>query len=155
MKNLFICFMAVTSLAAAKQVSAIEPLTATQLHKVCVDSRDQPDSPEARLCIYYVKGFLDGAVATDGRVAENVVAEIVAEETFTERAIRTRVGNRLRDYGASFYAGFCVGQPDPIADVTLHVIEELERYDELDGLSAQMVVYDSLRRHYPCVVDEE
>lgn len=155
MKNLLICLMAVSALAVAKQASAIEPLTAKQLHDVCVESPEQTESPEATLCVYYVKGFLDGAVATDGRVAENVVAEIEAEETFTERAIRTRVGSRLKDYGPSFYAGFCVGQPDPIADVTLHVIEELERYDELEGLSAQTIVYDSLRRHYPCVADEE
>ena len=72
------------------------------------------------------------------------------EEGFTERAIRTRVINRLEKFGPSVYAEFCVGQPDPIADVVLHVIEELDRYDDLEGKHAQTVVYDSLRRHYPC-----
>lgn len=149
MKNLLIYFIAMICVLATTRASAIEPLTATQLREVCVDSREQPDSLEAQLCVYYVKGFLDGAVATDGRVAQNVAAEI-EEETFTERAIRTRVGNRLRDYGPSVYAGFCVGQPDPIADVVLHVIEELDRYEDLEGIQAQSVVYSSLRRHYPC-----
>ena len=150
MKNLIMCFMATTCLLAANRVSAIEPLTAAQLNDVCADSREKRDSPKARLCIYYVKGFLDGAVATDGRVAENVVAEIEAEETFTDRAIRTRVGSRLQNYGPSVYAEFCVGQPDPIADVVLHVIEELDRHEDLERIQAQSVVYSSLRRHYPC-----
>ena len=66
---------------------------------------------------------------------------------------RTRVGNRLKEFGPSVYAEFCVGQPDPIADVVLHVIEELDRYDNLEGVQAQTVVYDSLRRHYPCIAE--
>jgi len=151
MKNVLICFMAITCVLTATRASAIEPLTASQLREVCVDSLEQPGSPEARLCVYYVKGFLDGAVATDGRVAENVVAEIEADETFAERAIRTRVGSRLKDFGPSVYAEFCVGQPDPIVDVVLHVIEELDRYEDLEGIQAQSVVYSSLRRHYPCI----
>jgi len=151
MKNLMMCFIATACLFAANQVSAIEPLTATQLNEVCADSLEQRDSPEARLCIYYVKGFLDGAVATDGRVAENVVAEFEGEESFTERAIRTRVGSRLKTFGPSVYAEFCVGQPDPIVDVVRHVIEELDRYEDLEGIQAQAVVYSSLRRHYPCI----
>lgn len=150
MKNLIMYLVVTTCLLAANRVSAIEPLTAAQLNEVCADSLEQRDSPEARLCIYYVKGFLDGAVATDGRVAENVVAEIEAAETFTDRAIRTRVGSRLKNFGPSVYAEFCVGQPDPIADVVLHVIEELGRYEDLEGIQAQSVVYSSLRRHYPC-----
>ena len=98
----------------------------------------------------YVNGFLDGAVATDSRVAENVAEEIESSETFTQRAIRTRVVNRMKTYGASVYAAFCVGQPVPIADVVSHGIEELARYDELEGILVQSVVYASLRRHYPC-----
>src|SRR5210317_308918 len=143
MKNVLICFMAITCVLTATRASAIEPLTASQLREVCVDSLEQPGSPEARLCVYYVKGFLDGAVATDGRVAENVASEIDEQENFTERAIRTRVSNRLRDFGPSVYAEFCVGQPDPIADVVRHVIEELDRYEVLASVQAQTVVYAS------------
>ena len=153
MRNLSLCILAIGWLSIAPRASAIEPLTAIQLQEVCADARNNPDSPEARLCVYYIKGFLDGAVATDGRVAENVASEIEEQETFTERAIRTRVINRLKDYGPSVYAEFCVGQPDPIADVVLHVIEELDRYDDLESVQAQTIVYDSLRRHYPCMVD--
>lgn len=138
-------------LTISQRIWAIEPLTAEQLEEICAGAVDNPDSTDSRLCIYYAKGFLDGAVATDGRVAENVVSEIDQQETFTERAIRTRVIKRLREFGPSVYAEFCVGQPDPIADVVLHVIEEMDRHQDLANVQAQTIVYDSLRRHYPCI----
>ena len=153
MKNLVILTTGLCCLLMSPLSSAIEPLSAIQLEEVCADAAENPDTAEARLCVYYVKGFLDGAVATDARVAENVASEIEEQETFTERAIRTRVIKRLRDFGPSVYAEFCVGQPDPIADVVLHVIEELARYDDLANIQAQTVVYASLRRHYPCAAD--
>ena len=152
MRIMMMCVTLASCLLVAPRVLAIEPLTAIQLKNVCVDALQRPENPEARLCVFYVKGFLDGAVATDGRVAENVASEIDEEETFAERAIRTRVNNRLRDFGPSVYAEFCVGQPDPIIDVVEHVIEELDRYDDLEGVQAQSVVYASLRRHYPCAM---
>ena len=150
MRNLLICIVVITGLLTMPRASAIEPLSAAQLKDFCSKAAASYDDPESWLCIYYVKGFLDGAVATDARVAENVVAEIEEEESFAERAIRTRVGSRLRDYGPSVYAEFCVGQPDPVAEVIQHVNEEMDRYDDLEGVQAQKVVYASLRRHYPC-----
>lgn len=151
MRNFFVCLFAITGLLSAPRASAIEPLTAEQLKEFCSEAETGYGDTESLLCIYYVKGFLDGAVATDPRVAENVVAEIEKEESFSERAIRTRVGSRLRDYGPSVYAEFCVGQPDPIAEVIQHVNEELDRYVDLEGVQAQTVVYATLRRHYPCI----
>ena len=129
---------------------AIEPLTAEELNKICADVDLTAENSESRPCITYVKGFLDGAVATDGRVAENVASEFDDEETFTERAIRTRIIDRMNRFGPSVYAEFCVGQPDPIVDVVQHVIEELKRYENLSAVQAQAVVYASLLRHYPC-----
>lgn len=153
MKTVLTGIAALGWLLVGANASAIEPLTAVQLKEICGEAKEKPDTAEARLCVYYVKGFLDGAVATDGRVAENVASEIDDQEGFTERAIRTRVIDRLQRFGPSVYAEFCVGQPDPIADVVLHVIEELDRHDNLEGLKAQTILDDSLRRHYPCVAD--
>ena len=153
MRAMFMLTAVIGALFIAQRATAIEPLTAIQLQTICADAVKDPEATDSRLCIFYVKGFLDGAVATDGRVAENVASEIEAEESFAERAIRTRVINRLRDFGPSVYAEFCVGQPDPIADVVLHVVEELERYDDLVNVQAQTIVYDSLRRHYPCTAN--
>jgi hypothetical protein len=145
-----LCLSLVAWSLMATDAVAIEPLTANELKEICTDVDLAPEKSESRPCITYVKGFLDGAVATDARVAENVVSEYDKEETFSERAIRTRIIDRLNRFGPSVYAEFCVGQPDPIADVVQHVIEEFELYDNLEGVQAQQVVYASLRRHYPC-----
>jgi len=143
MRTLLIAALATGGLAFSSTTSAIEPLSASELQEVCADQ-------ESRLCVFYVKGFLDGAVATDARVAQNVASELDGKESFSERAIRTRVINRIGRYGPTVYAKFCVGQPDPIAEVVGHVVEELDNYDSLEGVQAQSVVYASLRRHYAC-----
>lgn len=151
MKTSLTTFGLLCLMLLVKNADAIEPMSASVLKDICADAIEQPETSQARLCVTYVNGFLDGAVATDARVAENVASEIDEEESFSERAVRTRVINRLRDFGPSAYAEFCVGQPDPIADVVAHVIEELARYEDVSSMKAQTIVYDSLRRHYPCV----
>ena len=87
----------------------------------CEDAMERPTDAESRKCFAYINGFLDGAVTTDALVAENVADEIEAEETFAQRAIRTRIQSRLKRYGPSVYAEFCVKKPVPIADVVGHV----------------------------------
>lgn len=136
-------------LAGMSSVHAIEPLTAKQLHEICIDDGELRQDDEGRLCLFYIKGFLDGAVATDARVAENVADE-ADKETFSERAIRTRVINRLEKYGPSVYADFCIGEPDPIVDVLDHVVERLATVKNMEEIQAQAVVYGALREHYPC-----
>ncbi len=143
-------FAAALLLIGTTAVNAVEPLTATTLQRYCADYADDPESLLSQKCVAYVGGFLDGAVATDERVAENVVSEIEATESFAERAIRTRVYGRLREYGPSVYAEFCVGQPVPIKEVVLHVNEELSSRESVVDISALSIVYAALRKHYSC-----
>jgi len=153
MKNRIFLGLSVILGMTALPAFAVDPLSAGSLQRYCEGATESVDEPEARLCFTYVNGFLDGAIATDARVAENVVEEIDSDETFTERAIRTRVIRRIEDYGASVYAEFCVGQPVSIIEVVTHVVDEFANYDTLEGLEAQTVVYSALRRHYPCAAD--
>jgi hypothetical protein len=137
-------------LLSISTANAVDPLTATTLKRYCENYAEDPESTLSQKCVAYVGGFLDGAVATDQRVAENVVNEIEQDESFSERAIRTRVYGRLRDYGPSVYADFCIGDPVPIKEVVLHVIEDIASRGSLKGVTAQNVVYASVREHYPC-----
>ena len=147
------CALAATLLAIAPGVFAVEPLLAEQLKAYCVAENEDDRRHNEALCIAYITGFLDGAVATDERVAQNVVDEL-EEGSFTERALRTRMVRRMRDRGPTVYAGFCVGNPVPIAEVVEHVVEELTEADIPEGRAAQIFVYNSLRKHYPCDPDE-
>ena len=150
LKRIAACALAGTLLVLAPRVFAVEPLLAEQLKTYCVAESGGGQTQNEALCIAYITGFLDGAVATDERVAENVADELERDNSFTERALRTRMVRRMRDRGPTVYAGFCVGNPVPIAEVVEHVVEELTEAEIPEGRAAQIFVYNSLRKHYPC-----
>ena len=135
---------------AFTQADAVEVLTAEELASHCVAFPDDAESVDGEYCVRYIQGFIDGAIATDVRVMVNMEAE--REETFTERAIRTRMIDRNLQLRASGYAEFCLGDPVPLAEVVGKVVTDLnERMKSMDSSgSARDVVYESLRRHYPC-----
>ena len=130
---------------------AVESLTAQELAEHCAYYNDAPESIDAVFCVRYVQGFIDGAIATDERVVENVSAEYEAEETFSERAIRTRVKTRIESHSPTFYADFCIGGPTPLKEVVEKVITKLSDLTILNKYSlGRNVVYQTLRDEYPC-----
>jgi len=130
------------------QAWAVAPMLAADLARECAASRGQGDSADP--CAIYIGGFLDGAVSTDVRVAQNVAAEFDREETLTERAIRTRVGERMQRYGASVYAEYCIGEPVPIAEVIALIQKHFELSAPGPRELARDAVYLVLRSSYPC-----
>ena len=143
-------------LAAANNAQAVEALSTEELISHCVVYEEDPEGEDGIFCVRYIQGFIDGAVATDERVTYNVADEYDREETFTERAIRTRLGSRIDRYGPSYYAEFCLGEPVPLAEVARVVIADLLRLENLEGRElARDVVYETLRREYPCDADDE
>ncbi len=140
----------------ATEAIAVEALSTEELTLHCAVYEEDPDGEDGIFCVRYIQGFIDGAVATDERVTRNVAAEYEKSESFSQRAIRTRVGSRLRRYGPSFYAEFCLGDPVPLADVVEVVVADLLSLEGLEGREqARDVVYETLRRVYPCEVDED
>ena len=151
------CAVGIVALSAAtSDALAVEALSTEELISHCVLYEDDPDGEDGIFCVRYIQGFIDGAVATDERVTYNVADEYDKDETFTERAIRTRLGSRIDRYGPSYYAEFCLGEPVPLAEVARVVIADLLKIDDLEGQElARDVVYATLRREYPCEADEE
>ena len=150
------CAIGIIALSAsAGDALAVEALSTEELISHCAVYEEDPDGEDGIFCVRYIQGFIDGAVATDERVTYNVADEYDREETFTERAIRTRLGSRIDRYGPSYYAEFCLGEPVPLAEVARVVIADLMKLDDLDGYElARDVVYMPLRREYPCEADE-
>ena len=144
-------FVLVTFFSAgfyAQQATAVEVISARELGILCNEFPN--DTTGSRKCQHYVQGLVDGAVATDVRVMLNIEAERSAEN-LTERALRTRA--RVSDVRrAAGYAEFCLGDPVPLSDVVSKVADELRQIVEPDSENtpARDVVYQSLRRHYPC-----
>lgn len=151
MLNRLILVAVATASVYAPATNAANPLGAESLKRYCSALQEAPESAEARLCLLYINGFVDGAVVTDERVTLNVVNEVERQESLLERAKRTRILGRLRDFGPSYYAEFCVGQAVSIAAVANQVTAEFDNYDSLEGVAAQAVVYSALQRHYPCM----
>jgi len=140
----------------ASDALAVEALSTEELISHCAVYEEDPEGKDGIFCVRYIQGFIDGAVVTDERVTYNVANEYDREETFTERAIRTRLGSRIDRYGPSYYAEFCLGEPVPLAEVVRVVISDLSQIDSLEGRElAREVVYATLRREYPCDTDDE
>ncbi len=155
-KNSWYAIGIVAFFAAASDAQAVEALSTEELIAHCAVYEEDPEGEDGIFCVRYIQGFIDGAVVTDERVTYNVANEYDRDETFTERAIRTRLGSRIDRYGPSYYAEFCLGEPLPLAEVARRVIADLLALEDLEGRElAREVVYETLRREYPCAADEE
>ena len=82
------------ALIFAPVTRAIEVLTVHELVCHCALMKTEPEGADAQYCIRYVQGFIDGAVATDVRVMLNTESSADREESFSERAKRTRAPSR-------------------------------------------------------------
>ena len=146
---------AVALLLVAERAQSVEPLSTPELAGHCAFYYEDRDGKDAIFCIRYVQGFIDGAVATDARVLENIATEFDEDESFSERAIRTRIGSRVNLRGPTVYADFCLGEADSLEAVVEKVINDLANRKVLDeDLLARDAVFSTLRREYPCDPDE-
>lgn len=100
-------------------------------------------------CEAYLQGFVDGAVATDPSVVQNVTDEISKSESLTQRALRTRIGGYMDRFGESYFAGFCIPAETDIDAVSERIISNLKAVTATD-ISGRDFVYHQLKLHYPC-----
>lgn len=144
--------LALILVAAAPPTLAVEVLPVEALASQCRELTRSADSPGARFCAHYVRGFIDGAVATDVRVMRNVEAEYEQRLSITERAARTRMPGWHERNRAAQYAEFCLGDPVPLSEVVAVVAQHLAESAaaENDELPAREAVYGALRANYPC-----
>jgi len=143
-------------LIAPFNADAVESLSTEELKSHCDFFEDDPEGKDGIFCVRYVQGFIDGAVATDERVTYNVANEYDRDETFTERAIRTRLGQRIERFGPSYYAEFCLGQPLPLKTVVQSVVNDLLNTERVANQPlARDFVYTTLRQEFPCEAPEE
>ena len=141
---------------APLDAGAVESLSTEELKSHCDYLEEDPDRKDGIFCVRYVQCFIDVAVATDELVTYNVANEYDREETFTERAIRTRLGQRIERFGPSYYAEFCLGQPLPLKTVVQSVVDDLNDADRVTNQPlARDFVYATLRQEFPCEAPED
>jgi len=141
----------VSGLLLTPMAWAVEALSTEELVSHCDKYHDRNAEKDHIFCVRYIQGFVDGAVATDEQVAQNIVKEYEKEETYSQRAMRTRIGSRLDRYGSSVYADYCLGDPVALKEVVERVVLSLQNEDLVAANPlARDLVYQTLRKHYPC-----
>lgn len=146
------CAFLMMQLALVPTAKALEVLSAQELASHCALLKTDPEGVHGQYCVRYIQGFIDGAIATDARVMLNAESALAGKETFTQRAMRTRLPNSAERSRAANLAGFCLGDPLPLRDLVDVVVADLDaqRNDSANDEPAMEVVYKSLLKHYPC-----
>jgi hypothetical protein len=139
---------ALLSLSLAAPASATW-LSGSELRSHCNAYLDNPESRDGALCAAFVQGFLAGTrTAEKDREAPALWSGAAADESFAERATRTRVGSRLRSLEAN--AGYCVGDDVSAGVVIRSVAEHLNDRPENVELSTERRVRNALVQRFPC-----
>ena len=133
----------------AHSVIAHADYTSSELLADC--RSDQPTNQS--VCSTYLQGFVDGAIATDPRVAENVAGDIEAmsEEMndFMQSIVKSRIGDKLKQYGPSYYANICI-PGNSSTDVLRTLVRDQKPSDEIPPRLARDWLYDLLLANFPC-----
>lgn len=135
------------SLLLVTPTRAIEWLAEAELEEQCAEFLSDGQSRGGALCIAFIQGFLAGADATDGIVADRIRR---TGDSFSDRAIRNRIGSRLEQYGASYYAGYCISKDVQSSKVIGEVIDYLGKHPDEPGITANQAVYMALVERFPC-----
>lgn len=132
--------------------SASEFVSGSDLKRYCGAFVAERQSLDAAFCLVFVQGFVSGANAADEIAGQRATARGAAqEETFAEKAARTRLGEaRLRQARVARFGAYCLDE----ALCTLEIVEKIAAFikDQADAseLSAGEMIHRALVHHFPC-----
>jgi hypothetical protein len=102
------------------------------------------------LCLAFIQGFIAGADTTEHAVHPGSATTSSGDETFAERAARTRLGTlRLQQMRAS-YARYCIDNAVTAVEVVDKVTAYLEDHPAAADLTAHDAVREALAYSFPC-----
>jgi hypothetical protein len=120
--------------------SAASPLDALTLFERCSAFVEQPKSSDGQLCDAYLRGFLQGAKAAGGKNRESA-----ADESWTDRAARTRLGQ-----AALARASYCVPDSLTVAELAERFIAHAETNPDVKNTDARSALEATLYVNYQC-----
>jgi len=130
--------------------AAMEWLSSDDLEQSCDSFLAESGSDAGALCLAYMQGFIAGSGTIEARAVGGRDAA-PGDESFTERAIRTRLGTlrlqQIRNIGDS---GHCLG--DDVAAVTVveKIADYFNKHPQTLKLTNAEAVREALVYHYPC-----
>jgi hypothetical protein len=133
------CLLAWSSVAQAIE----HAWPAAVLVEHCRGFSDKAPSAAGTLCESYLRGYLAGA-RSGGWISFHADGE--PQETFSERAWRTRLGKSTR----SPKPRSCLPDGTTLLELATTLAVHAERRPSLENVSAEQLVEDMLRAAYPC-----
>jgi hypothetical protein len=124
-------------------------LTAAELDRHCDAFLSDAQSRGGAICAAFIQGFIAGGEPTDGNVSVNAWPP----GSFTERAVRTRAGSRVR---APADRAYCIDSGLPAAIVIERVTAHMHARSgdaaaaRRDDAPAAWSVYEALVASFPC-----
>jgi hypothetical protein len=117
----------------------LAPLSSAELHHLCLGYVQFPESEEGAFCAAYVRGFIEGSSLVV------LATEPTKQETFRERALRTRLGT-------SSFAGpkYCVNTSVTLNDFVLQMLVQAEDKPPQEGENASELLHRTLNRFHRC-----
>lgn len=121
-------------------------ITESELHKSCDAFVAEPESLEGTSCLAFVQGFLLSAERF--RAAKN---DSAAKETFSERAMRTRLSaTQLQRIESSTSQPYCIDETTPVAEVLEAIRNHLSSTGQESSLISTATLQQALSRSFPC-----
>ena len=129
-------------LIAPLQAAELAPLSGVELYELCAAYVTAPESDEGQACAAYVRGFIEGS---DRVVLRSAEPEETRNESFTERAWRTRLG-----VPRAPEPRYCVEETLSLKNFVTQLLTQAERKPPAEGVSAQELLYGTLSRFHRC-----
>jgi hypothetical protein len=126
--------------------SDLAPLSSAQLHAQCLAYAAAPTSTEGQLCSAYLRAFIEGS----DRVQYDPAKEQDPDESFTERALRTRYGGPT-----AVRPQYCVNSSVTVDDLIIQLLVQADSHLPDESRAAASLIYATLNRFHRCGAEAE
>ena len=143
MKQQFKAVYLVSLMLGCMSLAAADPGEITDDHKGhCFDS------PESEfICERFIEGFLEGALLTDAAIIKTLEEQEQETLSFTDRAIKTRIGSRVDQ--PTELAGFCLPEGYTVHRIAQKILAKIDN-PHVDSDILGRTTYEALKTHYSC-----
>jgi hypothetical protein len=132
----------------AQPVAQADWISQSELRDSCDAFVSQPYSLEGSSCLAFLQGFLLGAGRT---TVSQDSTKPPAAETFTERAIRTRLGSaQIQRVNNSASPRYCIDENTPVAELMEAIRDHLDDPGQDSSLASPDTLQQALARSFPC-----
>lgn len=125
-------------LVVSPSARSLDLTSGVQLTERCRVSIEDWSGPDGRFCEAYLRGFVDGSPLV-------AIQEARSSESFTQRAIRTRLGRPV-----STRPKYCIASETTIQDLAVQLLAHARESPPRNDTDASVLIFSMLARYHPC-----